>query len=484
MALTVTPITAPDTWTPCEGRYGNLWYEFDCASSSVTDFKYVMTVKTYNDYTGTTTSLATYKVPPRPTTGYGWFDAATPISTQLTYDFYPTTNGFQARHNSSTKVTLNYGFQYNPGLTFSDTVFESGYLGLTFAVPHNMVVGDIIVINKDNKTLDPSYDGTASVLAIVNSYEIKTSKSYLSATTLESGSIDSLLRITGTTSAVNAFNGTRQYTQVNTDFSDYVQNVTDAPFLTNYPFNQNTASTRHFKKVFSGSYDVLSFLHDGSANQLNVFKYAVDPYINPGASFSTATASLSSTYKRIDVGVGPGNLGLSGITFSATDKYYKITLSNGVPTGTSTRGTALYNIVDNCSPWTTTQMAFMNQLGGFDYMNFNWKSKNTLNTAKTEFKKQLVPGYSMGAREDSVLSSKSTDMWQASTEWITEKEANWLKELLISPEVYLVDLTGNNNNIPIIITDTSYEVKSHLMEKLFAFTVNYKYAFQIGSQGN
>ena len=54
----------------------------------------------------------------------------------------------------------------------------SGNLGLIFTTAHDLVVGDIITIDKDNKTINPSYDGTASVVQVVSANEIKTDVSY------------------------------------------------------------------------------------------------------------------------------------------------------------------------------------------------------------------------------------------------------------------------------------------------------------------
>lgn len=68
-----------------------------------------------------------------------------------------------------------------------DSSFE-GKLGLTFgATAHGFIVGDIITINKDNPLINSSYNGTTSVIKIVDSYLIITDKSFGSTSTLEGG---------------------------------------------------------------------------------------------------------------------------------------------------------------------------------------------------------------------------------------------------------------------------------------------------------
>jgi hypothetical protein len=69
------------------------------------------------------------------------------------------------------------------GMTFSDTIYTSinldgirpaSKVGLTFSYPHRLNVGDIIVIDKTDKTVNPSYDGEATVLEVPNEYQITT----------------------------------------------------------------------------------------------------------------------------------------------------------------------------------------------------------------------------------------------------------------------------------------------------------------------
>ena len=81
--------------------------------------------------------------------------------------------------------------------TFVDTVYSSitvdlrpsSKVGLTFSVPHMLNVGDIITIDKDDKTINPQYDGEVTVLDVPNEYQIITDLDWGSNSTAESGSI-------------------------------------------------------------------------------------------------------------------------------------------------------------------------------------------------------------------------------------------------------------------------------------------------------
>lgn len=57
---------------------------------------------------------------------------------------------------------------------FVDTIFSSGYVGLTFSSKHGLVVGDLITIDKNDKTINPQYDGEHYVKSVVNDFQIVT----------------------------------------------------------------------------------------------------------------------------------------------------------------------------------------------------------------------------------------------------------------------------------------------------------------------
>ena len=73
---------------------------------------------------------------------------------------------------------------------FVDTVYQSGNVGLTFSEPHGLVVGDLITINKDDKTINSQYDGEHYVMSVVNNYQIVTDIEWGSDSVSESGSIE------------------------------------------------------------------------------------------------------------------------------------------------------------------------------------------------------------------------------------------------------------------------------------------------------
>ena len=154
---------------------------------------------------------------------------------------------------NSIKWNIEYGFEVNPGLTFSDTVFSAGTyinpgtgltasysLGFTFSYPHYLKYGDEIIIQMDNLGLNPEYNGLCYVVDVVNPYHIVVDKGFIQASTNEGGSITYLLR-------ANEISSGNWWKYVNSRFiqSDYYRGIYPLGFLngrqiTNFSINSTT----------------------------------------------------------------------------------------------------------------------------------------------------------------------------------------------------------------------------------------------------
>jgi hypothetical protein len=118
-----------------------------------------------------------------------------------------TRNIYEVDTQNTCKWNIEYGFEVNPGLTFSDTVFSAGSyinpgtglvatysLGFTFSTPHYLKYGDEIIIQMNNLGLNPDYNGLCYVVDVVNPFHIVVDKGFGQSSTNEGGSITYLLR--------------------------------------------------------------------------------------------------------------------------------------------------------------------------------------------------------------------------------------------------------------------------------------------------
>ncbi len=464
----------PATYSAVYNLQGaGMFFVATSTASSDPNFKYIFDTYYLNTFGATTSTLITRSIlPPRPNSA-GIFTPSRLLSTRVSKDLQPFISGFKTASNSYVRYAVTYGFEEDPQLSFISTSNESGFLGLSFSSAHNLLVNDVILIAKDNNQINPEYNGTTSITSVVSTIGIKTDKVFGVTSSNESGEITDLIRIEGTSSVLYGLNSTRQYSELNVDYiNTYLMTHTNSHYLNNWTFNNLNDS----KSVFITNYETISLLVD---NTLGTFSGIIVSSINQaGTVIQSVTYSYSivSAFKRADFGVGPMNL-TSGPSLTNVWGY----TVNAYGTA-GIYATMTYQLVSNCSPWTNFRVAWLNRQGGFDYFNFNWKSSNTENVESSIYKKELDYNYTIGDRQDTVLSNKTSETWTISTDFITENEAIWLKQLISSPEVYIIDEV-NQLSYPIIVNTKSYTIKTKIMDKLFSFSIDFKYAYDIVIQG-
>lgn len=80
-----------------------------------------------------------------------------------------------------------YFNSFYPSYRFTDTLWTNGNVGLSFSQPHGFIIGDAIEIDKDDKTINPSYDTTAKVISVIDDFYVVTDIPWGSNSVLESG---------------------------------------------------------------------------------------------------------------------------------------------------------------------------------------------------------------------------------------------------------------------------------------------------------
>lgn len=474
MPISISVLNTPTALEPINAP---LWFRVNSTSSALTDFKYVFIPQYRIEPFGLTTftTLGTYRVPPRPVNGDGIFSPHRALKSFLQAQIDPFTTSLSFEASSLIDYRVKYGFDYSPNTIFTDTINVSGNLGLTFSVIHDFIAGDIITLNKDNKNFNPQYDGTCSVVSVVNSYSIKTDKTF--STTLlagESGVVTNQFRITATSSSFYTWNGTRQYEERTRSFLPYLigtQSGVYGKFLTNY--DQSIA-----KPVRLDDYETLSMILPTSP--LQPYYLVVNTYNSGGTLLNTYGLTYSvNSYRKVDVGVGPMNLTNVGVSFTNVATYDVAMKNSSSVFVDKVSETRRYTIDNTCTNYEKQRIVFLNRLGGYDYFNFTLDAKKTLGISRTEYEKMLNWNYTIGDRGKTILAQKAEIKMTMNSNWITEADSLWLEELLTSPEVFLLT---NSTKLPIIITDNSYEVKTYLRNQLFNLVLNYKFGYDLNLQ--
>ena len=209
------------------------------------------------------------------------------------------------------EITYHQTIQYVTG---------QGTLGIDFNGPHFFQVGDIITVDKEDKSNNIEYDGTASVVQITTSRIALNKEWNGTASSPDGGLISRIQRIIGTSSNAYGYNGTRQYDELNRDFGlSYSisastitsDGLTASGFLTNYS---------GYKEVPSGYTETAQAFVTSSSG---LIRYKIKTYSQNMVQIGGAEVVFTPTYTRTyTFGVGPedvktifGPTILNGVTY-------------------------------------------------------------------------------------------------------------------------------------------------------------------------
>lgn len=279
------------------------------------------------------------------------------------------------------------------------------------------------------------------------------------------------------------FNASLEYLEwLEFDYTDYdlSEVSTSTKFLTNAPNIQN---------VILGQ---KAWLHMLASDPLQTIgetigdkgAYQVKTYSAAGTLINTSVAYTSDitgiTGDMIErIGIGPAQLlEQFGGSFLNGASYYTVAVLSGGLSPTRITELRRFNI-DSACRYTPVRLHFLNKLGGFDAFNFKKASKNNTDINRKTYKKLLGTQsgtsftYSSSDRVVNNMSISTDDSVKITSDWLSEEESFWLKELVSSPIVFQ-ELNGQL--IPVQITDTKYEQKKKDTEKIFNLELTFNYS--------
>lgn len=470
-------VEVPDFLEPVNGE---IWFRFDSPQSGLKDFKYI--VKLFGasepqllNYS----NLGKYKLPPRPVEGSALFSPDKMLRTMFDNNVNPFQKGWFSNFAGATAAgitkglvgyKLEYGFELDPQTEWVDTYFTNGNLGLTFSATHSFQVGDIILLDKDNKQVNRQYDGTASVISVVNSYHIELNKLWGENTNNEGGVIRSLYRFPlGSSNDFYGFDGTRQYDEREKDFITYSVGTFNnyGEYLTDWDFS------KYEKKIRLGEYETISMIATTFSRAGLAMGYITKD--NSGATVSSGGSIISATnsFSRLDYGVGTQNLVDTFSINYMNVKNYEFRLLNLGSQEVARR--LKYIIDDDCSPYDDyVRLCWKNRKGGWDYFSFIMDTKRTVSVERKKYKKILDYNYKIGDRGQTVYAVKSDDLYTINSNWISEYEAEFLENCITSPEVFML---VDKQKFPVIIENNSYEIQTYMRSGLIRVSLDVRMAF-------
>jgi hypothetical protein len=184
---------------------------------------------------------------------------------------------------------------------------------------------------------------------------------------------------------------------------------------------------------------------------------------------STQTINLPTT-KVVRIPSG------SQLTIPGAATYYDIQLKVGA---TVLSETYRVNLIEECSKYDTTDLFFLNSLGGFDSFRFNKVRRDNYDIQRKQFKSNpytlgATYGYTTSAFKQKTYDTNMTHKVKLFSNWITEAESEWLLDLFTSPVVFAYDGTL----VAVNIDANTYEVKKHVQDNAFFIELDMSYSFE------
>ena len=215
------------------------------------------------------------------------------------------------------------------------------------------------------------------------------------------------------------------------------------------------------------------YIHRTQKDWLYALKGDATSVVITYSDASTQTFTLpSSKVVRIPVG--------SQLTIPGGATYFDVVLKLG---GTEKSETYRINIKDECSKYDTTDIFFMNRLGGFDSFRFNMVRRDTFEVERKQFQSNpytlgATYGYATSVRTRSTYHTKASQKVKLNSNWIDDTESVWLRDLIESPVVYMYDGTLYAVNID----NAVYEQKKGVQDKMFNLELDITLSFADKSQ--
>ena len=257
---------------------------------------------------------------------------------------------------------------------------------------------------------------------------------------------------------------------VQTNLSSLVNKfATIRPIITTVYRNSKNVFLPFFMNADDPTVDIRLYNYDGS----------------PG--YSVTTSQIANDFHLSILNISPAAIDAMVFPiFTEQTEYYTVEV------GAS--GIYRFNLV--CEPkYDVHILHFLNRFGGWETKEFTKLSRKNINIEKSEFGKRPhtlsdagVPQYYSSSNvyneTRSVFASQYKERMTLNSDHLTDGDYIWLSDLVLSPIVYM-EMTNDDDDIffiPIVITETDYEIKKGVNDKSKNLTINIEFGERFNAQ--
>ena len=240
--------------------------------------------------------------------------------------------------------------------------------------------------------------------------------------------------------------------------------------------------------------------YDGAGASIGSAQLIENSASHGGAKPETGSEVNEDIERIIYFGCGPANLEASTVTPTGGSSgdaqpsnfsdwaYYTIQATNDG--GVSNVSQLYYFILDddNCKGFNVRRLAWINSKGCWDYYNFKMKSIQTVGVNRNNYETMLGDYNSATYSYNNFDRGKRTRKTEArmketlNTDFISESEADFLQNLMVSTNVYLIENDYTDFTVPVMVSNSSFVKKTLANNKLkIQYAINIEYANPINT---
>lgn len=271
------------------------------------------------------------------------------------------------------------------------------------------------------------------------------------------------------------------------------QSINDGDYATISLYNGNFDNNAVFAQDVA--YVVINVYNAAGSNIQN---YQFENIVSKGGGPRTSTALLwgdsgaynsqSAETRLIHIGVGPQNIADEGTPLNSSWAYYIVrpiaqgddNLENNDGVWASIK---FEKETGNCA-YNGVRFAWKNEFGVWDYYTFTLQNDKSFSIERANYEQSFVPfgdntpvTYDKQRRGTVNYYNKPIQTQVANSDWLTQAEADWLKELFFSANVFYQDGT---EFYPIVITSANMVEKTNpRTQRNFQYTIEFQVANQI-----
>jgi hypothetical protein len=218
----------------------------------------------------------------------------------------------------------------------------------------------------------------------------------------------------------------------------------------------------------------ISYFNFGFPDVSQALKVTVD-----GGAEQTGSGNLTNALQIFDVSPGAINAYFGSTVIPSTATQYRVRINSG----------DYLTIKLACNRYEVETLHFLNSLGGYDTMTFRLVNREERTATRESYQR---PGWEVVsdtvARYDSfkkmyagrvnhVISQGVT--FRLTSDFLTETDHTWLRDLIMSPEVYL---EKGGYYYPVTIGTNNWAERIRTVDKMFNLTLDVNYSRPVNSQ--